>query len=216
MANKTLSRKDREKLAHRNELVQAARQVFVTCGYHGSTIEQIAREADFAVGTVYNFFANKEELFAEVITDMTREVFTALQREVFSKQDPVTAVEALIEFRLRFPQDQSGLFRMLVEAAPSGPETRDGTLPTACQETYREYVESLIRVIKAGIAAGTFRDEDPLCLTLCLEGAFHTFGMRWVLEEPNEPLAERVAKVKRILLGMLHKPESDQRRSTKL
>jgi len=60
-------RKERERDLRRQEILNAAQNVFVKEGYFNATMAQIASEAEFGVGTLYQFFPSKQGLFAEVI-----------------------------------------------------------------------------------------------------------------------------------------------------
>jgi AcrR family transcriptional regulator len=51
----------------RRRLVDAAYAQFLQNGYHGTSMRQIAQAAGMAVGGIYNHFASKEEVFAEVL-----------------------------------------------------------------------------------------------------------------------------------------------------
>ena len=64
-----LSRKERERLFKRQEIVTAARIVFAARGFSAATLEEIAERAEFGKGTLYNYFQSKEELFQTVIAD---------------------------------------------------------------------------------------------------------------------------------------------------
>lgn len=61
-----VSRKDREREQHRIEILDAAERVFVRDG-QSTKIESIAKEAEFAVGSIYNFFDGKDDLFDNVL-----------------------------------------------------------------------------------------------------------------------------------------------------
>jgi AcrR family transcriptional regulator len=52
--NAKRSRRERERLARRREILEAARKVFAARGYEGSTLDEVAREAEFAKGTLYS------------------------------------------------------------------------------------------------------------------------------------------------------------------
>src|SRR3712207_10080 len=54
------------KAATRNGLLEAARRVFVERGYHGASLDLVAREAGYTKGAVYSAFANKADLFLAV------------------------------------------------------------------------------------------------------------------------------------------------------
>ena len=210
MADDGLGRRERERRRHRREMLEAAERVFVRDGYHGATIERIAQEADFAVGTIYNFFESKEKLFEEVITGLTREGFGLLKEKVFDEPDPMKALEALIELRLTFPQEHRDFGRVFYETAPAAGDDLSRALPESCQALHRQYMESVAGLMSKGVAAKVFRNEDPVCLALCFEGAMQTVGVYWTPEEPEEPLSERKADVRRILLGMVCGSERDR------
>src|ERR1700730_11755590 len=49
------------------EILEAARRIFASLGYAGTNVEEIAKEAGMAKGTVYLYFKSKEEVFAAVL-----------------------------------------------------------------------------------------------------------------------------------------------------
>ena len=61
-----LSRRDREREQHRIDILDAAELVFVRDGF-AAKIETIAKAAEYSVGSLYNFFPSKEELFKNVL-----------------------------------------------------------------------------------------------------------------------------------------------------
>lgn len=72
-AEQQLNRKERERSFKRREIVAAARLVFAMQGFSAATIDDIADEADYGKGTLYNYFESKEELFETVIADVVDE-----------------------------------------------------------------------------------------------------------------------------------------------
>jgi AcrR family transcriptional regulator len=50
----------------RNAILQAAHDLFVQQGYHGTSMRQIALQAGIALGGLYNHFASKEDVFQAV------------------------------------------------------------------------------------------------------------------------------------------------------
>lgn len=57
----------------RKSILDAAERSFSMFGYKASTVDQIAKIANVGKGTIYTFFANKEELFSEIITNLVTE-----------------------------------------------------------------------------------------------------------------------------------------------
>ena len=50
-------------------LLDAAKRLFVSQGYHGTSMRQIADEAGLALGGIYNHFGNKEDIFVAVFAE---------------------------------------------------------------------------------------------------------------------------------------------------
>jgi AcrR family transcriptional regulator len=50
----------------RNAILQAAHDLFIQQGYHGTSMRQIARSAHLALGGLYNHFSSKEQVFEAV------------------------------------------------------------------------------------------------------------------------------------------------------
>jgi AcrR family transcriptional regulator len=55
--------RDEQKAITRRRLLDAAEAVFARNGYHGSSVEEVAREAGASTGALYSNFAGKEDLF---------------------------------------------------------------------------------------------------------------------------------------------------------
>jgi AcrR family transcriptional regulator len=51
----------------RAEIIEAAHDLFIQHGFHGTSMRQIATQANLALGGIYNHFASKEDLFREVV-----------------------------------------------------------------------------------------------------------------------------------------------------
>ena len=53
----------------RAAIVQAAHDLFIAQGYHGTSMRQMARKAGLALGGLYNHFSSKEDIFIDVLVD---------------------------------------------------------------------------------------------------------------------------------------------------
>ena len=67
MDENQLPRREREKLRQRQEILDAALTLFAERGFHKVSMHEIAQQAEFAIGTLYKFFQNKEELYRELV-----------------------------------------------------------------------------------------------------------------------------------------------------
>jgi len=62
----TKSRKEREKEQRRNEIIVVAERLFLSQGFESTTMDQIANEAEFSKGTLYNYFISKDDLYLTI------------------------------------------------------------------------------------------------------------------------------------------------------
>ena len=53
----------------RNAIEDAALELFITNGYHATSMRQIAEKAGLALGGIYNHFTSKEEIFEAIVVD---------------------------------------------------------------------------------------------------------------------------------------------------
>lgn len=89
----------------RNQIIQAAHDLFMKQGYHGTSMRQIAQLAQVALGGVYNHFSSKEEVFRTVFLDYHpfRQILPVLQNtpgdsvEAFVRNAITHTVEIMLE-----------------------------------------------------------------------------------------------------------------------
>ena len=92
--NERLSRRERERLARRGDILVAAQEVFAEKGYGESTLEEIANRAEFGKGTLYNYFPDgKQEIllaiieqFHDELCDLIAQTFPEASFETFRAQ----------------------------------------------------------------------------------------------------------------------------------
>jgi AcrR family transcriptional regulator len=72
MATAPLSRAE-SKARTRAKILAAARRVFERRGFHGASLDQVAREAGFTKGAVYSAFDSKADLFFALLAERAAE-----------------------------------------------------------------------------------------------------------------------------------------------
>ncbi len=146
---KLLTRKERERLLRRSEILAAAREVFALKGFAEATLDEIAEKAEFGKGTLYNYFASKEELFAAVITEGYNHVVEVL--ETISKEESDNFVETYLEISrilLTHLMKDVGLFILLLRDSQPVAHSK-------LMEYFPLLVDLTERPLKRAIANGT-------------------------------------------------------------
>jgi AcrR family transcriptional regulator len=74
--------------AKRKQIIEGARRVFIEMGFDAASMNDITREAGVSKGTIYVYFANKEELFEALIEEERCAIFDNLYRAIDEGGEP--------------------------------------------------------------------------------------------------------------------------------
>jgi AcrR family transcriptional regulator len=106
------NRKERDKLLRRSDILNAAERVFAAKGYHKATIQDIAGEAQYAVGTIYQYFEDKEVLYLDLIEGKITGLMSAVKKEVDKTEDAKEKIEVLVRQHLMYFEENQDFFRI--------------------------------------------------------------------------------------------------------
>ncbi len=106
----------------RDKLLDEARSVFGRLGYDATSVSAICRNAGLAQGTFYRYFANKEDVYLELVRHLQREVIAALQRAAARPAEPRERILRYYRAILRVVEGNVGLYKLFREAEFVSPE----------------------------------------------------------------------------------------------
>ncbi|BBE18352.1 transcriptional regulator, TetR family [Aquipluma nitroreducens] len=84
----------------REQLVQAARQVFVRFGYKKTALDDIAREARKGKSTIYYYFKSKDDIFKAVIDAEAEIRAKTIDDQISTIDDPQQKLKTYIYVRM--------------------------------------------------------------------------------------------------------------------
>jgi AcrR family transcriptional regulator len=146
MATTRISRSER-KARTREELLVAARSVFLRRGFHGATLEEIADEAGYTKGAVYSNFAGKDDLYLALLDahyDGRVKAYAEMMLDETTFEDAVSAVgRFMAESDARDPDWLPTLAEFVAHAA------RDESLRRAYVRTRERFLVAIADVIRA-------------------------------------------------------------------
>ncbi len=180
----SLPRRDREKLRQRGEILEAALKLFSEKGYHNVSMHEIAREAEFGIGTLYKFFRNKEELYKALITQ-TAETWNQIFIQVLEhEQDPIQAIKNYLNVRRELFSDNLSLMRLYFAETRGASFNIKAGLDHDLLKLYGRLIDKLASVFEKGVNQNVFRAIDPQDMALALEGTINSFLFR-MMEDPT-------------------------------
>lgn len=170
-------RKEREKQQRRNDILDAAENVFFEKGLKNATMDEVAAEAELSKGTLYLYFKSKEELYLGITERALTVLKQMFQQAVKEKSTGIDKVLAIGEAFLEYSRKYTDYFRMILyyELAQTElemvQESRD-----RCHQLGQQTLEILSQAIILGIEDGSIRDNvDPIKTAFMLQGM--TSGM---------------------------------------
>jgi AcrR family transcriptional regulator len=203
---KPASRRERERAAHRAEILAAAERVFATRGWAAATMADIAREAEFAVGTLYRFFDSKEELFEELVVEQVSAFEAEHEAALAEAEDVRAALVATALVNARMVARRRGFFALFVGSVRGTFQKVGPELPAVELRVQRIQRRFLAR-IAAGQRAGELTRAVPAeLLATALGAAIRAYSVERVLRQGGEPDEAEVRAYVGALLDGLARP----------
>jgi len=170
--------------ARPQELLDAALDEFVTCGYAATRLEAVARRAGVSKGTLYLYYENKAELFKAVVRAALVVNLDAAERVASGSGD--SSRELLTRFMTEFTRrvsssPLSGIPKLVMAEAGNFPEIAR----FYHDEVIRRGRQLIQAILKRGMDSGEFRPVDvdyawrvviaPLMLGILWKHSFQAF-----------------------------------------
>jgi AcrR family transcriptional regulator len=183
-------------LRNRERLLATALEVFAKEGPDVS-LKVIADSAGVGIGTLYRHFPTREALLEAAYRNEVAHLCNV--EELLTGRPPDAALEEWMNRLVEYAVIKRGISGALRSLANSGSDIYD--------DTRRQMVAALDRLLKAGIAAGGIRPDADA------EDVLRVIGAIWLI--PDEPgWADHARRVLTILMdGLRHGAPASARRS---
>lgn len=149
----------RQKKFLRQEILEAASELFVKEGYENVSMRRIAEKIEYSPTTIYLYFKDKAELLEQVCQETFSRLSLLLARIQQQPGDPIERLKrglmAYIQFGLENPHHYRATFMMPI------PEGFDRTNLKAPDSPGMQAFDFLHRCVYDCISAGKFRKVDP-------------------------------------------------------
>ncbi len=74
-----MTRKEKERLFRRQQIIDASVKLFASKGFNLTTLDEIATSSEFGKGTIYNYFKSKEEIYSAIVEDVSQNLKKIIQ-----------------------------------------------------------------------------------------------------------------------------------------
>jgi AcrR family transcriptional regulator len=182
MKTKKIVRKEQRTEGLKNEILDAAVEVFKECGYEKATIKKIAEKADISDGSLYNYFENKRDLLLCLFKTLSDRTINGL-KALFENVD---SIEQLISggIEYQFHQDSTlPILTILLHETGIDPEVQKIFI-----ELKRTLRELSIERTRKFAKEGNIRKIDHVVFAILMNAI--TIGITTLIESGDKELAK--------------------------
>lgn len=195
------ARRERERAQREAEILVAAERVISRHGFHGAGMTEIAREAEFAIGTLYGFFDSKEALYERLIVERTASLASAMSRALEASGSARERLERALDAKLSHMSEH--LDFILIYASTSMMATCGWASPAAALTMREQTLAAVAQAVRAAKSAGELaagaRPEDVAL-------AFQTLSTAFLLAEARGPKGFGPERVRQAMRAVFFEP----------
>ncbi len=178
-----------KEVSKRETILDAALSVVAAKGYISTKVEDIARKAGVAKGTVYLYFKDKSDIYIGLVDSILSKGLE-LVREIDSR--PLSQREKLSEVFaawVRGMHEQPGMVPLVSMESINLAAREVDRFKQSIKPRIRELIEAIAAIVRPGIEAGEFRRVDPYMAALMF---VHSFPMNIMVVRHKLPVQDPV------------------------
>lgn len=165
-----MTKKEKEAEFKRNLVLEAAWNVFMEKGFMTSTMNDIAERSDYALGTIYKLFKNKEEIFVLLAKMKLEELRDIFAEQDFPSKDPIERIRDILTISINYFLKNIRMIQLFHFEPWAGDIEMAKSIKNECKEYFQSFSEDFIKMIASGIEQGYFRKLDPVKAHLAIKG----------------------------------------------
>jgi AcrR family transcriptional regulator len=183
-------------------LQDAAMRVIARKGMAAATMQEIAKEAGVAKGTIYLYFRDRDELVEKTLETVTAKLHESVDAALQTDQPFEQKLRAVIAAKLQFFSAHREFFRLYLSMRmPEGNPQQQRRQKRTCQPQYRAWIEQMAGVMREAMDSGEIRRSDPFRLALFLVEGSTAVVLERITEDASPPEAEDVDLIVETILG---------------
>lgn len=163
-------RKIREKEELREQILKAAKRLFIERGFEKTSIRNIADEIEYSPGIIYHYFQDKNEIFHALHEEGFQELRKRLEI-LAAVEDPMSRIKAMGKIYIQFALENTDMYDLMfiIEAPIDFIEKRDDICWTEGDTTFN----FLRSTIQQCMQQGHFKGHNLEALSFMIWSTVH-------------------------------------------
>ena len=175
----------------RSELLQAGASVFGQKGFHQATLEEIAKKADVAVGTLYLYFKSKEEMYFGLFEQKATSFMDHLHSQLRTFSNPLEQLKAFVNGMLEYFEKESDFFSIYLYERTNLERVRQNGISKQMFNLATKPVTMLTEIIHDAQDASLITAQDPKYLAFLLNGMVNAMILQWCVGGKKGSLTDK-------------------------
>jgi len=183
-------RRARQKKFLRQEILDAASELFVREGYENVSMRRIAEKIEYSPTTIYLYFRDKAELLDQVCEDLFVRLSQVLAKISAQPGEPLERLKrgmlAYVKFGLENPHPYRAIFMMPIpEGFDAKPHTNEDS------SSGMQAFDFMRRAVCDCIAAGKFKKMDAELICQTMWAGIHGITSLLIVKSEHFPFVEK-------------------------
>ncbi len=187
---KVMNRRKLRQKNHAAQILEAGEKLFAKKGFYPTTMEEVARAAGLAKGTIYLHFDDKRNLFFSIIEKKLDILLEKIEKEMRKDEFPSQRIKLAIGIHLRFLEENRDFFKIMQALPESLKQEMERKLKGRVIEKQSRYVEILDQLIRKGIRNQEIKPLDSRKLAVILVGMMHSLTIYWISRKETGSLSQ--------------------------
>ncbi|MDP2983501.1 MAG: TetR/AcrR family transcriptional regulator [Candidatus Latescibacter sp.] len=182
-----LPRREREKAAHRKEIMEAAIRVFARRGVQAATLDEVAQEAEFSKGTIYLYFSSKEDLLFNILHNLSQNMITTFRETISGKRSFKEELHNLFVSIAEFSFNYKDHMKIVTGQHVAGFNALSREGCEKLSKMHNEMVKIILDRAREAYRNGELRDLPLEAITSMIHGSLDGMAIsRWNFENLEE------------------------------
>lgn len=153
-----MTRKEQEQLTRKEYIIDAAAELFSKDGYDKTSMNEIAKKAEFTKRTIYQYFEDKADLFLSVLIKYYKKMSNELKHVEYNKTEGLDIFRQMLFAQYEYYKNNRGTFRMMYEIGKVRMLTNSPKVDIFLQID-TDITDSLVSLIELGQQDGTISNK---------------------------------------------------------
>ncbi len=186
-------------------ILDTSKKLFARYGLRKTNIDEIARMARVAKGTIYSYFGGKDQVYLEVLRREADDIIKMVSSATLKEASPSDRLRTFVRAKFKYMRkavnilnlDREGIEKLL----PGAESIRN--------EFFEREVNIICSILKEGVEKGVFHLNDALFTAKAMGHALRGFELNWLVQESEERIETYMDELMNIIFnGLTSAPEA--------